>query len=62
MIRKKQPYLFRDLPKVINEPYGGCLLEGVIYVVDIHLTLIEKVMVDIYSFYRSRTLLLIAED
>ena len=33
-----------------------------IYVVDIHLTLIEKVMEDVYSFYCGRTLLLIAED
>lgn len=41
LIKKDHPYLFRDLTEVINEPYGGCLLQWVIYIVDIHLTLIK---------------------
>lgn len=54
--------LLRNLTKVVNEPDGGRLLQRVIYVVDIHLPLIKKVMEDIHSLYGSGALLLIAKD
>lgn len=62
MIRKEYLYLFRDLIEVINEFYGGCFFQWVIYVVDIYLIFIKKMMEDIYSFYCSRVLLFIVKD
>lgn len=62
MTRRNHPYLFRDLAKVVDEAYGGRLLQRVIYVVDVHLPLVEKMVEDVDSFHGSGALLLIAED
>lgn len=56
------PYLFRNLTEVVDEPYCGCLFQWVVYVVDIHLTLIKQMVEDIYSFYCGRALLFVAKD
>lgn len=58
----RTPYLLRDLTEVINEANGGGLLQWVVDVVDIHLTLVEKVVEDVDGFHCSGTLLLVAKD
>lgn len=54
--------LFGYLSKIINETNGGCLLEGVVDVVNVHLTLIEEVMEDVDCLHSWWALLLVAEN
>lgn len=57
-----QSNLFWDLSKIINKPDGGCLLQWVINVVNIHLSLVEQVMKHVDCFYSRWTLLLVAKN
>ena len=50
------------MSKVVDESYGGRLFEGVVNVVDVHLTLVEQVVEDIHGLHSRRTLLLVAEN
>lgn len=54
--------LFRDLSKVVDEADGGCLLEWVVDVVDVHLALIEQVVENVDCLHGRRTLLLVSEN
>lgn len=56
------PHLLGNLAKVVDEPNGGCLLQGVVDVVDVHLALIEKVVEDVDSVHCCGALLLVAKD
>lgn len=54
-------HLFGDLAKVVDETDGGCLFQGVVDVVDVHLALIEKMVEHVDSLHCWRALLLVAE-
>lgn len=54
--------LFGDLSKVVDEANGGCFLQWVVDVVDVHLTLVEQVVEDVDCFHGWRTLLLVAKN
>lgn len=54
--------LFGDLSEVVDEADGGGLFERVVDVVNVHLTLVEKVVKDIDGLHCWGALLLVAKN
>ena len=54
--------LLGDLPKVVDEPYGGVSLKGVLYAEDVHVPLVEEGVENVDRVHRRRALLLVPKN